>query len=71
MNYGQTDKAREIQIKVAAGSASTGGKRGESTIEERILSTVAVSWVSLLQIRRELPDLVAQILYFLTTYQLF
>jgi hypothetical protein len=39
MNYGQTDKAREIQIEVAAGSASTGGKRGESTIEERILST--------------------------------
>jgi hypothetical protein len=39
MNYGQTDRAREIQIEVAAGSASTGGKRGESTIEERILST--------------------------------
>jgi hypothetical protein len=45
MNYGQTDKAREIQIKVAAGSASTGGKRGESTIAERILSTVTVSCV--------------------------
>ena len=35
----QTDKAREMRIEVAAGSASTGGKRGESTIEERILST--------------------------------
>jgi len=38
MNYGQTDKAREIQIKVAAGSAPAGGKREESTIGERILS---------------------------------
>jgi hypothetical protein len=29
MNYRQTDKAREMRIEVAAGSASTGGKRGD------------------------------------------
>ena len=31
-----------MRIEVAAGSASTGGKRGESTIEQRILSNDGV-----------------------------